>query len=300
MLSWQRRAIDDAARAGGRDPSAIQTYVRINVATGAAVGQVADAVGLLADNGYPDAFVDMLYVADRDRRPPRVGGTAAGAGEPGMLASLRVLDLGGAESDGVGRLFADLGADVLKIEPPGGSIARGARPPWRAPASRSRCRTRTSAARCSIRRLTTDRQRLDRLGRVPPTSSSTAGIRGAAAHSGRRARQLAERFGHLVALSVTDFGTAGPYASWRATDAVLVHDVDRAVADRADDGHAGAATRRRGVGNGGGAGRMGGAGRLLSPVTLRQRRLHRLLPFRGGPAVRSTRPTGPRVRRRSG
>jgi crotonobetainyl-CoA:carnitine CoA-transferase CaiB-like acyl-CoA transferase len=32
---------------------------------------------------------------------------------------------------------------------------------------------------------------------------------------------LAERFDHLVTLSVTDFGTAGPYASWRATDAVL-------------------------------------------------------------------------------
>ena len=41
-----------------------------------------------------------------------------------LLASLRVLDLGGATSDGVGRLFADLGADVLKIEPPGGSQAR--------------------------------------------------------------------------------------------------------------------------------------------------------------------------------
>jgi len=30
-----------------------------------------------------------------------------------------VLDLGGAESDAVSRQFADLGADVLKIEPPG-------------------------------------------------------------------------------------------------------------------------------------------------------------------------------------
>ena len=32
---------------------------------------------------------------------------------------------------------------------------------------------------------------------------------------------LAERFGHLVALSVTDFGSSGPYASWQATDPVL-------------------------------------------------------------------------------
>jgi probable F420-dependent oxidoreductase len=63
MLSWQRRSIDDAARAVGRNPSDIHTFVRINVAQGTAVDQVADAVALLADNGYPDAFVDLLYVA---------------------------------------------------------------------------------------------------------------------------------------------------------------------------------------------------------------------------------------------
>jgi probable F420-dependent oxidoreductase len=63
MLNWQRRTIDDAARAAGRDPSAIHTYVRVNVAQGTAVDKVADAVKLLADNGYPDAFVDLMYVA---------------------------------------------------------------------------------------------------------------------------------------------------------------------------------------------------------------------------------------------
>jgi probable F420-dependent oxidoreductase len=62
MLNWQRQAIDDAARAAGRDPSAIATYVRINVAEGVRVGEVAEAVRLLADNGYPDAFVDLNYV----------------------------------------------------------------------------------------------------------------------------------------------------------------------------------------------------------------------------------------------
>ena len=41
----------------------IHTYVRINVAEGAPVEQVAEAVKVLADNGYPDMFVDLLYVA---------------------------------------------------------------------------------------------------------------------------------------------------------------------------------------------------------------------------------------------
>jgi probable F420-dependent oxidoreductase len=61
-LDWQRKSIDDAARAAGRDPSDIHTYVRVNVAEGTPVQQVADALALLADNGYPDAFVDFMYV----------------------------------------------------------------------------------------------------------------------------------------------------------------------------------------------------------------------------------------------
>jgi probable F420-dependent oxidoreductase len=60
-LNWQRNAIDEAARDAGRDPSAIHTYVRINVSEHASVEQVADAIRLLSDNGYPDAFVDLMY-----------------------------------------------------------------------------------------------------------------------------------------------------------------------------------------------------------------------------------------------
>jgi probable F420-dependent oxidoreductase len=52
MLGAQRHVIDDAAREAGRDPADVHTYVRVNVAEGTPV-----------DNGYPDAFVDLLYVA---------------------------------------------------------------------------------------------------------------------------------------------------------------------------------------------------------------------------------------------
>ena len=62
-LNWQRQTIDDAARAAGRDPSAIHAYVRVNVAEGTSVDKVADAVQVLTDNGYRDAFVDLMYVA---------------------------------------------------------------------------------------------------------------------------------------------------------------------------------------------------------------------------------------------
>ena len=42
----------------------------------------------------------------------------------GLLDAVRVLDLSGGVTDAVTRLLADLGADVIKIEPSGGSPAR--------------------------------------------------------------------------------------------------------------------------------------------------------------------------------
>ena len=45
-----------------------------------------------------------------------------------LLASLRVLDLCDSTADAVTRLLGDLGAEVVKIEPPGGARAR-AEPP---------------------------------------------------------------------------------------------------------------------------------------------------------------------------
>ena len=52
----------DAARAVGRDPETIHAYVRVNVAAGSGVEDVADTLRKLTDNGYPDAFVDLMFV----------------------------------------------------------------------------------------------------------------------------------------------------------------------------------------------------------------------------------------------
>ncbi len=64
MLDQQRRIIDDAARAAGRDPSTIRTCVRINVAEGTPEEPVAEAVRVLGDHGFGDVFVDLMYVAN--------------------------------------------------------------------------------------------------------------------------------------------------------------------------------------------------------------------------------------------
>jgi crotonobetainyl-CoA:carnitine CoA-transferase CaiB-like acyl-CoA transferase len=48
-----------------------------------------------------------------------------------------------------------------------------------------------------------------------------SGMPGQAAAYGTSCAELADRFQHLVALSITDFGTSGPRSSWRATDPVF-------------------------------------------------------------------------------
>lgn len=63
-LRSHRRLVDIAAEKAGRDPAAVSTQVRINVAAGTAIETVAELVSILADNGFGDAFVDLMYVAD--------------------------------------------------------------------------------------------------------------------------------------------------------------------------------------------------------------------------------------------
>jgi probable F420-dependent oxidoreductase len=64
-LKWQRAIIDDSALTAGRDPETIHTYVRVNVAAGSTVEQVSEAVRQLTDNGYADAFVDLMFVVSQ-------------------------------------------------------------------------------------------------------------------------------------------------------------------------------------------------------------------------------------------
>jgi crotonobetainyl-CoA:carnitine CoA-transferase CaiB-like acyl-CoA transferase len=131
-----------------------------------------------------------------------------------------VLDLGGAESDAVSRLFADLGADVLKIEPPDGSPARHALPTVAGtsiPFALGNANKRSAVLDADS---AADRDRLIELAGAADIVVDGGSPPGAAAF-GTSCVALAEQFEHLVALSVTDFGATGPYASWRATDPVL-------------------------------------------------------------------------------
>ncbi|MET0454367.1 MAG: CoA transferase [Mycobacterium sp.] len=135
-----------------------------------------------------------------------------------LLASVRVLDVGGPESDGVGRLLADLGADVLKIEPPGGASCRTARPTISGASvafALNNANKRTAVLDAAD---PGDRGRFTEL--VAAADILVDGPPGTTAF-GATCADLADRFDHLVALEITDFGTSGPHAGWQATDAVL-------------------------------------------------------------------------------
>jgi crotonobetainyl-CoA:carnitine CoA-transferase CaiB-like acyl-CoA transferase len=137
-----------------------------------------------------------------------------------LLMPLRVLDLSSGDADAVTRLLADLGADVVKVEPPGGSTARTALPtvggvsvPFALHNANKRSIVLDPADDADRARF------VDLAGAADIVVDS--GTPGQGALFGASCAALAERFGHLVAVSVTDFGTQGPHASWRATDPVL-------------------------------------------------------------------------------
>lgn len=133
---------------------------------------------------------------------------------------MRVLDIGSAESDGVSRILADLGADVLKIEPVGGAPQRADHPRV---ADGSLGFAIANANKRSAILDSADSEARDRLLQLAATADIVidGGNPGNLAAYGTSCAELADRFTALVALSVSDFGTTGPYATWQATDAVF-------------------------------------------------------------------------------
>jgi crotonobetainyl-CoA:carnitine CoA-transferase CaiB-like acyl-CoA transferase len=138
----------------------------------------------------------------------------------GLLAPLRVLDLSGDDGDAVTRLLADLGADVLKVEPPGGSPSRTRPPTLRGTSLRFALHNANKRSTVLDPSQPNDRTRLVELAGSADIVVDS-GNPGQAAAYGTSCADLADRYPQLVALSVTDFGATGPRSSWRATDPVL-------------------------------------------------------------------------------
>jgi benzylsuccinate CoA-transferase BbsE subunit len=144
----------------------------------------------------------------------------------GALKGLRVLDLSGPLGNYAGKLFGDLGADVVLVEPPEGSGLRH-RPPY----LDDRPGVETSLAfayhNTSKRSITLDLDRADGQARLRRLVGSAdllieTGRPGLMDERGLGYQDLAALRPSLVMLSITPFGQTGPYAQYQAEDIVAL------------------------------------------------------------------------------
>ena len=135
------------------------------------------------------------------------------------LAGLRVVDCTVERGELCGRYLADLGAEVVKVEPPGGSPARNLAP----------VRSGVSLA-WAVRNAGKLGVVLDLEADADATVSGSTRCSTTPTCSSRRTRssapdstraRLAARHPHLVAVAITAFGLDGPFSDYVATDAVL-------------------------------------------------------------------------------
>ncbi|MGB5756572.1 MAG: CoA transferase [Acidimicrobiales bacterium] len=143
-----------------------------------------------------------------------------------MLSSYRVLDLSDERGQLCGHVLASLGAEVISIEPPGGSTSRRLGPfaddvdgpdtsLWHWSYNRGR--------KSVVLDLETepDRQELLRLVDGADFLIESAGP-GAMERLGLDYDTLAERNRALIMVSISAFGSSGPKAGWPATDLTIM------------------------------------------------------------------------------
>jgi len=126
-----------------------------------------------------------------------------------LLAGVRVVDLAGEPAEMTGRILADLGAAVVKVEPPGGDPLRGV-PPF-GPDGTSLRFAAWSAGKTCVESSGPDDPRLAELVADADVVLSTPGWPGALEVDPARAPAA-------VWVLVTPFGSDGPRAAWRASD----------------------------------------------------------------------------------
>lgn len=140
----------------------------------------------------------------------------------GALHGIRVLDLSGEPGQFCGKLMGDLGADVIKIEPPAGDEVRRLGPFYEDLEDVNRClywHAMNTSKRAITLSLDTDRGRalLRRLlatadlvlESFPPGTLERWGLGFAT---------LQAEYPQLILTSVTPFGQTGPYRALRGTD----------------------------------------------------------------------------------
>lgn len=139
------------------------------------------------------------------------------------LAGMRVVDLADEKGELCGRLLADLGADVIRLEPPEGALSRGL-PPF-APGGEASLyfAVRNAGKRGAVVDLATDAGRARLHALLEDADVLVESTRpGTLARLGLEAASLIGRHPGLVVTSITDFGQDGPYREYQGTNMVAV------------------------------------------------------------------------------
>jgi crotonobetainyl-CoA:carnitine CoA-transferase CaiB-like acyl-CoA transferase len=146
-----------------------------------------------------------------------IGGEAA----PTLpLRGIRVLDMADEKGELCGRVLADLGADVIRLEPPGGARSRTL-PPFHG-ASSLYFAVRNANKRGLTLDPTAQEGRQDLLAMLERADIWVETTRpGELARLDLDPKEVADRYPHLIVVSITDFGQTGPYRDFVATDAVM-------------------------------------------------------------------------------
>jgi crotonobetainyl-CoA:carnitine CoA-transferase CaiB-like acyl-CoA transferase len=141
-----------------------------------------------------------------------------------MLSPYRVLDLSDERGLLCGKILADLGADVLQIEPPTGNTARRLGPFFKDDPHPERSLFWWAYA-ANKRSVTLDLASPDGQALFEPLVRSAhflieSGSPGAMAAMGLRYERLAALNPSLIVVSISAFGQTGPYAAYAASDLV--------------------------------------------------------------------------------
>ena len=137
------------------------------------------------------------------------------------LQDLRVVDCADRRGQLGGRILAELGADVILVEPPGGAASRRYHPMEAADSLSFAVRNWNKRGTVLDLRQEGDRHRLlDLLGGADIWLESYAP--GELAGLGLDPSEVVAHLPRLVAVSMTDFGLDGPYRDWAATNDTVV------------------------------------------------------------------------------
>jgi crotonobetainyl-CoA:carnitine CoA-transferase CaiB-like acyl-CoA transferase len=137
------------------------------------------------------------------------------------LAGVRVVDMTDGRGEMCTRFLGDLGADVVKIEPPGGVGSRRREPTCDGVSTAFAVRNAGKKSVVIDVAVAEERERLWGL-LASADIWVESNLPGRLRDIGLDPHDVHAAFPHLVVLSITDFGQSGPHRDWAATDAVLL------------------------------------------------------------------------------